>query len=74
MFQVSGQYIENFSRNSYFQVGGLHVSVRVLILVCAINRLVLQWLLLPTPKMCIQTRMSDVAQKARTVAFSSPFC
>ena len=33
MFQVSGQNIENFSRNSYFEVGGLHV--RVLILVCA---------------------------------------
>ena len=32
MFQVSCQNIENFSRNSYFQVGGLHV--RVLILVC----------------------------------------
>ena len=36
MFQVSGQNIENFSRNSYFQVGGLHVRVRVLILVCAL--------------------------------------
>ena len=35
MFQVLGQNIENFSRNSYFQVGGLHVRVRVLILVCA---------------------------------------
>ena len=34
MFQVSGQNIENFFRNSYFQVGGLHVRVRVLILVC----------------------------------------
>ena len=34
MFQVSCQNIENFSRNSYFQVGGLHVYVRVLILVC----------------------------------------
>ena len=33
MFQVSGQNIENFSRNLYFQVGGLHV--RVLTLVCA---------------------------------------
>ena len=36
MFQVSCQNIENFSRNSYFQVGGLHVHVRVLIIVCAI--------------------------------------
>ena len=35
MFQVSGQNIENFSRNSYFQIGGLHVRVRELILVCA---------------------------------------
>ena len=35
MFQVSCQNIEYFSRNSYFQVGGLHVSVRVLIIVCA---------------------------------------
>ena len=33
MFQVSCQNIVNFSRNSYFQVGGLHVRVRVLILV-----------------------------------------
>ena len=37
MFHVSCQNIENFSRNSYFQVGGLHVRVRVLILVCALN-------------------------------------
>ena len=37
MFQVSCPNIENFSRNSYFQVGGLHVRVRVrvLIIVCA---------------------------------------
>ena len=35
MFKVSCQNIENFSRNSYFQVGGLHARVRVLILVCA---------------------------------------
>ena len=38
MFQVSGQNIENFSRNSYFQVGGLYVRVRVLIIVCAVGR------------------------------------
>ena len=38
MFQVSCQSIENFSRNSYFQVGGRHVRVRVrvLIIVCAV--------------------------------------
>ena len=30
--------IDNFSRNSYFQVGRLHVSVRVLILVCILLR------------------------------------
>ena len=35
MFQVSCQNIEKFSRNLYFQVGGLHVRVRVLILVFA---------------------------------------
>ena len=34
MFQVSFKNIWNFSRNSYFQVGGRHV--RVLIIVCAI--------------------------------------
>ena len=37
MFQVSCENIENFSRNSYFQVGGLHVRIRVLILVCVQN-------------------------------------
>ena len=37
MFQVSYQNIENFSRNSEFQVGGFQVRVRVLILVCAID-------------------------------------
>ena len=35
MFQGSCQNVEDFSRNSYFQVGGLHVRVRVLIIVCA---------------------------------------
>ena len=34
MFQVSCENIENFSTNSYFQVGEGHVGVRVLILVC----------------------------------------
>ena len=35
MVQISCQNIENFSRNSYFQVGGLHVRVRILVLVFA---------------------------------------
>ena len=33
--QISCQNIENFSRNLYFQVGGLHVRVRILVLVFA---------------------------------------
>ena len=30
MVQVLCQNIENFSRNSYFQVGGLHVRIHIL--------------------------------------------
>ena len=35
MVQISCQNIENFSRNSYFQVRVLHVRVRILVLVFA---------------------------------------